>query len=434
MTLRLSLGTKIGGGFGLVLLAALALGGTGIAALLYLRHTQADNGRAVDVRRTMYDARLAATRFLIRYDDTEANACRVELGHVRVSALALIPDLTPEEGGCLQRMVTLVDDYDAKLRGLQETVARARAAGQAPADIPGIDAQVTAWRTVGIDLVGQLGTATKAVGERMQRTSSMAINIVIGLLVVVIAAGVILAWRIARAITRPVQEVRQTLGALATGNLTRRAAIDGHDEVSAMAGDLNRTIDGLRSLVGTIDTSAHGITGAATQLHAVSGQLTTSAVTVSTQSESVAASATEVSQNITTFAAGVDEMNVSVGEIAQNASQAATVAREGVEASARAQRAMTSLVTSSSEIGDIVRLITGIAEQTNLLALNATIEAARAGDAGRGFAVVARDPPAGRDCRPGQCSPAVHRQRRRGAIGDHPRVIGEYRPSIARRC
>jgi methyl-accepting chemotaxis protein len=49
------------------------------------------------------------------------------------------------------------------------------------------------------------------------------------------------------------------------------------------------------------------------------------------------------------------------------------------------------LSASSSEIGEVVSLISSIAAQTNLLALNATIEAARAGDAGRGFAVVAEE-------------------------------------------
>lgn len=52
---------------------------------------------------------------------------------------------------------------------------------------------------------------------------------------------------------------------------------------------------------------------------------------------------------------------------------------------------ISSLASTSKEIGEIVAVITSIAEQTNLLALNAAIEAARAGEQGKGFSVVAAE-------------------------------------------
>ena len=84
-------------------------------------------------------------------------------------------------------------------------------------------------------------------------------------------------------------------------------------------------------------------------------------------------------------------MGASIKEIAKNATEAARVATGAVKVAETTTATVSKLGDSSTEIGQVIKVITSIAQQTNLLALNATIEAARAGEAGKGFAVVANE-------------------------------------------
>src|SRR5438045_7877663 len=71
-------------------------------------------------------------------------------------------------------------------------------------------------------------------------------------------------------------------------------------------------------------------------------------------------------------------MGVSIKEIAKNATEAAKVATSAVKVAETTTATVSKLGDSSTEIGQVIKVITSIAQQTNLLALNATIEAARA--------------------------------------------------------
>jgi methyl-accepting chemotaxis protein len=113
--------------------------------------------------------------------------------------------------------------------------------------------------------------------------------------------------------------------------------------------------------------------------------------TTNTQANSAAQASQQTSENVQAVAAGAEELVSSITEISRRTADASHTTSRAVHQAQDTNLIVEGLLSATTEIDQVVQLITSIAGQTNLLALNATIEAARAGEAGKGFAVVATE-------------------------------------------
>jgi methyl-accepting chemotaxis protein len=220
-------------------------------------------------------------------------------------------------------------------------------------------------------------------------------SLILTLAVTTLAAlgiGIFVAIFLSRAIAGATQSVLVQAEAIAAGDLTRDdLKVRSRDELGDLTTAVNKMSTSLKRMILAITENAVRVASASEELNATSQQITANSEETSAQADVVSKAAQTVSQNLQTVATGAEEMGASIKEIAKNATEAARVATAAVKVAETTTATVSKLGDSSTEIGQVIKVITSIAQQTNLLALNATIEAARAGEAGKGFAVVANE-------------------------------------------
>lgn len=234
--------------------------------------------------------------------------------------------------------------------------------------------------------------------EQMQVQQVKSLSVAVGLGLLLTLTGVLVMGWAARSVTRPISRVAGLLDAIADGDgdLTRRLAYRGHDELGQLSGAFDRFLDRLQPVVAEAQQAVRATRSTADKSHGIAVET----------SQGMHQQAKEIEQ----MATALQEMSATAQTAAKSAAQAADAARyaeratgsgaQVIEQSAQdinalasgmteAMQRLQSLAASGERIGSVLDVILSIAQQTNLLALNAAIEAARAGDAGRGFAVVA---------------------------------------------
>lgn len=219
----------------------------------------------------------------------------------------------------------------------------------------------------------------------------------LGALGVLVLVAAVIAGLVERHLVGRLEVLRDVITrTYADGDLTRRAPVEGKDEIAAVAGAFNRLMESFATIVGKllfnsieVGNASRQLIGDANRVASGSNQQRDAALATVGEMGALTENLNEVSQNATETAS-ISGTSNSLSTEGMAIVRSASAEMEQIAASVtQSAKVVCALGERSKAISGIVQTIREIADQTNLLALNAAIEAARAGDQGRGFAVVA---------------------------------------------
>jgi methyl-accepting chemotaxis protein len=451
--LRLRLGHKIFGAILVVLCLTAAVGlvslnvasSVGQKSEALASHLAPGLFAISDMHYLLYQHRSLLEQYVQQVDPEEQSKIETSMQLTMEALQNRIADykklgLSAKEQSDLQRMEGLLADYQAEVANtqaaLQDTATNSRSAPlrSVRQKFLGLDQAVRSMKE-------EAASQTTNEAEGVVGAFRQATKVIPTITWVALALGLLAALLITISLTRPLRALADASKQVARGDLDLKPVrVRTADEIEDLAHAFNGMVEGLAGLVRQVAVTAEEISGAALNLSNQSdraAELTRAIAAGARESadgavlqardiqsvidtvgeldraiEYVARGASDQAGSLNQIVAVVQNMSGAITEIASVAQQVLDASQNSEHLVERTSESMTEtglgmerirgsvveyadlireMGLRSSEIDEILKVITDMSDQTNMLALNAAIEAARAGEHGRGFAVVAEE-------------------------------------------
>ena len=394
---NLKLGTRLGGGFAIILVLLAIVVGLGVLSMSRIDEQVSDivdnqnvsTAAAIAIGDNFRDISFAVSNLVLVSDPGDVKAqveklAAARAGYAKAKKEFLATPQSAEETALMAKLDAVIEMAKPKvdktvemgMEGKRDEATEYMLKESAPAT-----AQAIAVIGEIVEYEKAQARAGAANAKSMYKTANA---VMLGLGAIAIAIGSLIAFITTRAIVRPLDYAVRAAEAVAAGDLTTPIEVRSKDEIGKLMGALKYMNDSLHGIVAEVRRSTDSITTA-------SGEIASGNLDLSARTEQQAGALEET-------ASSMEELTSTVKQNADNARQANVLAGSASEVAVKGGQVVSQVVdtmgainASARKIVDIIGVIDGIAFQTNILALNAAVEAARAGEQGRGFAVVATE-------------------------------------------
>ena len=396
---NLRVGTRLGGGFAVILVLLVLMLGGGVwrllntsAATREMMATPLKKERLTEEWFRSVTNGLTRAKAVAKSADTtleasladDGKSSNARGGNANISKELQALGLEPEE----QKLFDAVNEQRKAYIGARDALMKAKRAGNVDeatriydTDFAKISPRYVASLQAFVDYQHkEIDDAAQAIEDDSKQSS--VILAAIGALAVLLGAA--FAWTLTRSITIPLRQAVDLAKTVANGDLSSRIEVSRKDETGQLLLALKNMNDSLVKIVGEVRSGTDTIATA-------SGEIAAGNQDLSSRTEEQASSLEETASSMEELTSTVKQNADNARQANQLALSASSVAVKGGSAVSQVVDTMGAINASSRKIVDIIGVIDGIAFQTNILALNAAVEAARAGEQGRGFAVVATE-------------------------------------------